>query len=143
MSPEPTVWVEVPASWVAPQGEFTFLRDDTRSLVFGPVLAIENGLCGCADADRTYAEMEAHYLADIERLREKSAKLAQTIAAFPDAHIAANIAHARAERDQLRAANATARELATQAGRTLCGAGWNLDPAAIIAALDQPAVEAR
>ena len=41
MDTEPTVWVEIPASWVLPQGEFTFLRDGTRGLVFGPVMAIE------------------------------------------------------------------------------------------------------
>lgn len=34
--------------------------------------------CGCADADRTYAEMEAHHLAEIERLKRDllDAKLA-------------------------------------------------------------------
>lgn len=41
--------------------------------------------------------------AEVERLREDHAKLAATIAAFPDAHNAANLAHARMERDRLRA----------------------------------------
>ena len=41
MTSEPTVWVEIPASWVLPQGEFTFLVDGTSGRVFGPVLAIE------------------------------------------------------------------------------------------------------
>lgn len=29
----------------------------------------EDGLCGCAEADRTYAEVETHHLAEIERLQ--------------------------------------------------------------------------
>lgn len=36
---EPTVWVEVPATWIHPSGAYTFLADGGRSL--GPVLAIE------------------------------------------------------------------------------------------------------
>lgn len=35
----------------------------------------ENALCGCADADRTYAEMEAHHLAEIERLQDLTSRL--------------------------------------------------------------------
>jgi chorismate mutase len=43
------------------------------------------------------------------------------------------------ERDQLKAAVARVRALAhANAGRADCGAGWLLDPAAVLAALDQP-----
>jgi hypothetical protein len=46
--------------------------------------------------------------------------------------------------EQIRAADASitkARALAANATRTGCGAGWDLDPSDVLAALDQPAVE--
>ena len=98
-----------------------------------------NALCGCADADRTYAEMEAHHLAEIERLREGKNKLAQTIAAFPDAHIAANIAHARADRDQLKATIARVEALIEELeGARTYVFGKELLLARLRRALDQP-----
>ena len=42
-------------------------------------------------------------LAEVERLRDMNGKLALTIQACPEGHHDANLAHARAERDQLRA----------------------------------------
>lgn len=39
-------------------------------------------------------------IAERDAQRERADKLAQTVAAFPDAHHAANLAHARAERDR-------------------------------------------
>ncbi len=47
-----------------------------------------------------------------------------------------------AERDQLKAANDRAKALANNATRTGCGAGWDLNPAEVLAVLDLPAVRA-
>lgn len=57
----------------------------------------------CGALCRDVEEDRDRLAAEVERLREDRAKLTATIAAFPDAHNAANLAHARMERDRLRA----------------------------------------
>lgn len=53
--------------------------------------------------DRFVASIEAPLRAEIDRLTDINGKLALTIRACPEGHHDANLAHARAERDQLRA----------------------------------------
>jgi hypothetical protein len=50
---------------------------------------------------RELLESRDQLKAEVETLREQVAKLVQTIAAIPDAHRVANLAHARAQRDDL------------------------------------------
>jgi hypothetical protein len=96
---------------------------------------------------------------DLDHLHDRLDKLAQTIAAFPDANDAANLAHARAQRDTFlaRAQRAEAAlervraeceritqlpPVATNSGRGDsfdCGARWTIRM--IRGALDQPAPE--
>lgn len=67
----------------------------------------------CANIDAAGVEVERAAAATITQLRDERdkalwqiEKLAATIRAFPDAHHAANLAHARDERDRLRRDNA-------------------------------------
>jgi hypothetical protein len=119
-----------------------------------------------ADLDRRAAEAQPHPPArlkldemtsdQLDHLYDRLDKLAQTIAAFPDANDAANLAHARAQRDTFlaRAQHAEAAvvrvraecerlthlpPVANNSGRTDtfdCGARWTIRM--IRSALDQP-----
>lgn len=93
-----------------------------------------------AEADRDHHKQRADKAEDEIRRREvrwaatvgengnlrfSNEKLSQTIAAFPDAHDAANLAHARAERDELRVAN---RRLQHQIDRAYEALPESVDP---------------
>jgi hypothetical protein len=71
-------------------------------------------------AEKHPNRMERSELVDeVLRLRSGRDKLTATIAAFPDAHNAANLAHARMERDGLRAEVARVRAEAWAAARSV------------------------
>ncbi len=104
-----------------------------------------------AEVDRLNAEIEElteNVFATLQRERATVQRAEKADAERDEYREAFKSSHAQTwslirERDQFKAANDRAKTLATNATRTECGAGWDLNPAEVIAALgrsDLPAI---